>query len=892
MNEKPKLPPTWPNKLLTRFCAPHLLEEVLGDLYERYYLDVQKLGEVKARKRYWREVLAYMRPSIFKREESPYSKPNYTDMIRNYFKVAFRNLIRNKPFSAINILGLALGMTCFLFIFLWIQDEKSMDNFHKNKNLYNVYQTVSSSDQTNGSYSTPIKAIDNRRYIPLEDIKEAIPEIEYINFYATGYELPWGHPETFQIGDKIHKLEGSRASADFFNIFDYQLIAGDANTALKDKSSIAISRKMAAMFFESPEEAIGKSILYENRLNFAVTAVFEDVPSKSSLKFDFLINWESHMTTLEWASAIILTTIQLPESSNIEQVENNINNFLQSHFDENEPLEIKLGLQPFKDRYLISNFENGKPGGGRIEYINIFTGVAIFILVIACINFMNLSTARSVRRAKEVGVRKVIGSTRGYLIGQFLGESILLSFIALLISLLLVQLFLPSFNQFTGKQIVLPFSLPSYWVVLIGLILVTGFFAGSYPALYLASLKPVQVLKGSVRFSNFAKWFRKGLAVFQFSLSILLLIATLVVTRQTDYVQNSHLGYDRENLIYVQVEGELMKQEKYAVFKNEATNLAGVAMVDRSTEAPHAMGFIVDQDDGFENTVNGEDAINWEGKLEGAGIGFKPFSVGFDFTKIMNLEFVEGRSFSRKVATDSADAFLVNEEAIKQMGMKDPIGKWVSAWNKKGRIIGILKDYHTHSLHEPIKPIIVDVKEYEYFGVIIIRTEPGKTKEALAGLENVYKKINPNYPFDYKFLDQEYSELYKSEQMITKLSNVFAGLAIAISCLGLLGLVMFSAEQRVKEIGIRKILGASIQSIIALFSTDFLQLVGLSFLIAAPISWFFMNAWLQSFAYRIDLAWWMFAISGLLALGIALVTVSFQAIKAAMTNPVNSLRSE
>ncbi len=890
--KRQKSPPSWPDRILSRICSPHLLEEVLGDLHERYKLNVQKMGEQKASKRYWLESFAYMRPSFFKRQPSPYSKPILTDMLRNYFKIAFRNIARNKAFSTINIFGLALGMTCFLFIFLWIQDEKSIDNFHQNKHLYNVYQTIISGEQTNGSYSTPIRVNDNRRYIPLADIQEAIPEIENINFYATGYELPWGYPETFQVGEKLHKLEGSRASKDFFNMFDYEVIAGDAASALADKSSIAISRKMANMFFENPESAIGKSIRYENRLDFSITAVFEDVPVQSSLKFDFLINWEMHMTNLNWASPIVLTTLQLSETANVQQVEENINRFLQAHLDKNEPAKIELGLQPFNDKYLISNFENGKPRGGRIEYINIFTGVAIFILIIACINFMNLSTARSVKRAKEVGVRKVIGSTRNYLVGQFLGESILLSCVALILSLFLVQLFLPSFNQFTGKQITLPFSSPTYWAVLIGLVLVTGFFAGSYPALYLASLKPVQVLKGSVRFTNAAKWFRKGLAVFQFSLSILLLIATLVVTRQTDYVQNSHLGYDRENLIYVQIEGELTKQEKYNVFKHEATNLPAVVMVDRSSEAPHAMGFVVDENDGFANTESGEDAINWEGKQEGASVGFKPMSVGFDFTKIMNLDIVEGRSFSREVATDSADAFLVNEEAVKQIGMEDPIGKWVSAWNKKGRIIGILKDYHTHSLHEPIKPLIVDVKEYEYFGVIIIRTEPGKTKEALAGLEKVYKNVNPNYPFNYKFLDQEYAKLYKSEQVISKLSNVFAGLAIAVSCLGLLGLAMFSAEQRIKEIGIRKVLGASVSNIITLFSKDFLQLVGLSFLVAAPVSWFLMNNWLQGFAYRIDLAWWIFAVSGLLALSIALLTVSFQAIKAAIANPIKSLRPE
>lgn len=812
------------------------------------------------------------------------------NMYKHYLTVAFRNLIRHKAFSAINIIGLALGMTCCLFIFLWVQDEKSVDNFHKNgKNLYNVYQTIHTNGQVSGSYTTPIRAADGRAYIPLTDIKEAIPEVEQITFYATGYELPWGHPETFQVGDKIHKLEGSRAGEDFFKMFSYPIIAGDAETALKDLSSIAISRKMAKMFFETPENAVGKSIRYENQIDFVVTAVFENVTQKSSLKFDYLINWESHMTRMEWASGNVLTTMQLTETADVEHVENKMNRFVQARLDKNDPIKIELGLQPFRDQYLVANFVNGKPDGGRIEYIKIFSGVAVFILIIACINFMNLATARSVKRAKEVGVRKVVGSSRSSLIGQFFGESLVLSFLALILSLALMHLLLPVFNSFTGKQIASPITEPASWIILIGLMLFTGFVAGSYPAFFLSSLKPVRILKGVVRFTHGAIWFRKGLAVFQFVISIILLIVTLVISRQTSYVQNTHLGYDRENLIYFRIEGDINK--KYAVFKEQVSKMPGIAMVDRSSEEPHAMGFVVDENDGFTETANGDDAINWEGKEKGASVGFKPASVGFDFLKIMSLKIVEGRDFSRAYATDTA-AFMVNEEAVRQMGLQDPIGKWVSAWDKKGHIIAVLKDYHTHSLHEPIKPVILDVKEDLYFGVVIARTEPGKTKEALESLEAVYKDINPNYPFAYQFLDQEYENLYRNEQVISKLSNAFAALAIIISCLGLLGLVMFSAEQRIKEIGIRKVLGATVTNIVSLLSKDFLTLVCVSFFIAAPIAGYFMNQWLQGFTYKIELSWWIFALAGATALLIALLTICVQAIQSALANPVKSLRSE
>jgi ABC-type antimicrobial peptide transport system permease subunit len=894
-------PPKWAQQILRWYCSPHLLEEVQGDLEEEFDYQVQKSGVRKAKWDYIRNVLGFIRPFAMKRKPSLTSNSSLNmNMLKHYFVVANRNLVRHKVFSAINIIGLSLGMTCCLFIFLWITDERSIDNFHANgDHLYNVYETVNANNVITGSYATTIRSQENRIHIPIANVKEAIPEVEHITFYATGYELPWGYPETFQVGDKIHKLEGSRAAEDFFTMFSYPVIAGDEKNALKGISSIAISRKMAEMFFDSPESAIGKSIRYENKLDFVVTAVFENVPVQSSLKFEFLINWEAQLSyRVEWSSPNVLTTIQLKKGANVQAVEAKINRFVQAQLDKSDPRKIKLGLQPFRDQYLVSNFVNGKPEGGRIEYVRIFSGVAIFILIIACINFMNLATARSIKRAKEIGVRKVVGSSRRSLMSQFLGESILLSAMALLFSLALVHLLLPPFNAFTQKNIVLPLSEPLVWIMLVALMLLTGLVAGSYPALLLSSLKPVRILKGTLRFSSGAVWLRKGLAVFQFGISILLLIVTLVMSKQTSYVQRMHLGYDRENLIYMPIEGELKdaanepkNYSKYTLFKEKALSMPGIAMVDRSSEAPHTMSFVVDENDGFiENDY--EDAINWEGKEKGASVGFKPMSVGFDFLKIMNLKVAEGRGFSKEFSTDSADAFLVNEEAVRQMGMKDPIGKWISAWKKKGKIIGILKDYHTNSLHEPIKPLVLDVKEYEYFGVLLIRTEPGKTKEALASLEKIYKEVNPNYPLSYKFIDEDYNKLYRNEQVITKLSNAFAVLAIVISCLGLLGLVMFSAEQRTREFGIRKVLGATVANIISLLSQDFLKLIIISFCIAAPLGWFFMHEWLQTFAYKIHLSWWIFAFAGGAALIVALLTISVQAIQSAIANPVKSLRSE
>jgi putative ABC transport system permease protein len=891
----PPSPPRWATRLLHWYCAPELLEEVQGDMLEEFYFQCRHNGVAAARIDYVRNVLGFMRPFAIRRKSSPSYPILPMNMIGHYFTVALRQVWRHKAFSAINVAGLAIGMTCCMAIFLWVADEKAVDNFHtKGDSLYNVYMTVRSASGVESVYNTPRRYYDSAVHILYEDAAEVIPEVQGIAYYATGYSMPWGKAETFQVNDKIYKLEGSRASKDFLTMFSYPIIAGDARTALQDIKGLAISRKMANLFFGSPEEAIGKSIRYENKRDFQVTAVFEDLTSQSSRKFEFLANWEAHIKGyMDWSSNNMEATFLLADGANPEEVAAKINKLVQPRLDKNQPYSVEIGLQPYRDQYLKSNFANGKPSGGRIEYVRVFSGVAIFILVIACINFMNLATARSVKRAKEVGVRKVIGSPRLYLIGQFFGESLLLSFFALALSLLLLQVLLPAFNSVTGKNLVAPITSLPTWITLIGLALITGILAGSYPALFLSSLKPVRVLKGAVQFTQNAIWFRKGLAVFQFGLSILLLIATIVVSRQTAFMQSMNLGYNRENLLYFTIEGELSKYDKFQAFKHSALQLPGVQVIDRSSEAPHAMKFLVDDNDGSAETDEAdESAIKWEGREKGQMVGFKPTSVGFDFVKLMDLRVVEGRNFSRDNATDSADAFLVNEQAVKEMGMKDPIGKWVSAWKKKGHIIGVLKDYNINSLHERIRPLIVDVKEYEYFGVILVRTEAGKTKEVIAGLEKIYKDLNPNYPFSFRFVEEDYNNMYRNEQVMSKLSNGSAVLAIIVSCLGLLGLVMFSAEQRTREIGIRKALGATVSSIVGLLSQDFIKIVLASFVLATPIAAYLMHQWLNGFAFKIDLSWWIFGFAGIAALLLALLTISFQAVQSARANPVESLRSE
>lgn len=817
------------------------------------------------------------------------------NLLKHYFTVALRHIWRNRSFSAINVIGLTLGITSCMFISLWVKDERAVDNFHaKIDRLYNVYMRTASKDAVTGLYTVPVVYADKRLNVAFEDARESIPEIEAMAFYHPGYARPWGRPETFAAAGKIHKLEGSRANQDFLTMFSFPVIAGNAATALAPGKGIAISRKMSNLFFDSPQAAIGQTLRFENRLDLEVTAVFEDLGPHTSMRFDYLVNWELAATyQLNFSSNYINGTLLLAPGADVADVTRRLNELVAPRQEKFEGVTTTLGLQRYADQYLVTNFVDGRPEGGRIEYVRIFTGVAVFILVIACVNFMNLATARSVKRAKEVGVRKVIGSSRMFLVGQFFGESLMLSFFALIISVILIIVLLPGFNAFTGKQIAIPFSEFDTWWNLVGLVLITGIVAGSYPALFMSSMKPVSVLKGVVSFTRNAIWARKGMAVFQFGLSILLLIATIVMSQQTSFMQNVNLGYDKENLLYLPTEGTLAKFDGYMAFKHAAEKLPGIVGVDKSSEAPHSMNFLVDEEDGVRETNAADNsAIKWEGKEQGQRTGFKPASVGFDFLKLMNLEVVEGRGFSREYATDSADAFMINEQAVKEMGLKDPVGKWVSAWNKKGHVIGILKNYNTNSLHERIRPIIIDVKEYQNFGVVLIRTEAGKTKEAIANLESVYKQINPDYPFSVQFVEEDYNRMYAAEHTMTKLSNVFAGLAIMISCLGLLGLIMFSAEQRTKEIGIRKALGASVGSIVGLLSKDFVKVVAISFVVATPVAAWLMSRWLDGFAYKIDLSWWIFAAAGIAALAIALATISFQAVQSARANPVESLRAE
>ncbi|HLX94072.1 MAG TPA: ABC transporter permease [Puia sp.] len=792
-------------------------------------------------------------------------------MIRNYFKTAWRNLIRNRAFSLINISGLAIGLACSLLIMLWIQDEKSIDAFHKNgKYLYAIYERNYFDGKVDASYPT--------QGLLGDELQRVIPEIKY----ATGLESASapGTMNTFQRDDKIIKMGGCYAGESFFNMFSFPLLQGNVSSALTGPGVIAISKKMAAYFFGTPQKAIGQGIHIDNKDELKVTAVFEDIPANSSLKFDFLLSWTDFVKDNDWVhnwgNTDPNTYIQLQPNADPSKVASSIKDFIYRYQRKNKSFITEIAMQPFPEKYLHSSFKNGNLSGGRIEYVRLFTVVVISLLSIACINFMNLATAQSARRAKEVGLRKVVGALRSALVRQFIGEAMLLTLFAVIIALIIVSLLLPAFNQLTGKQLSVPMGNPAFWLMIVALLIATGLIAGSYPAFFLSSLDPIKVLKGSLKTSWSDIFVRKGLVVFQFSLSIILMVSMIVIYRQMNYIETTNIGYDRENLLYIPIEGDLV--QKYAFFKNEAYRVPGILDVSKMRNSPT----VIQHHTG---------SISWPGKDPNLAVSFADAVVGYDFVKTMKLHLEQGRDFSKDFASDSA-SFLINETAADKLGFLHPLGQAMTWGGHPGHVIGVLKDFHFNSMHQNIEPLIVRLDENWNWGTILARMQAGKTKEALTGLEKICKNLNPNFPFSYQFSDLEFSKLYKSEQIVSKLSDYFAFIAILISCLGLFALAAFTAAQRTKEIGVRKVLGASIPNIIAMLSNNFLKLVVVSMVIAFPLAWWAMNKWLENFAYRININSWVFVLAGLATILIALVTVGYQSIRAAVANPVRSLRAE
>jgi ABC-type antimicrobial peptide transport system permease subunit len=788
-------------------------------------------------------------------------------MIKNFFKVAIRNLLQKKSFSFINILGLAIGMASAILILLWIHNEMSHDRFHRKRDRIYV---MNNRDHFNGKFwawSTTPKILGPTLKIEYPEVEEAV-RINGCNFL-------------FTVGDKRLNVQGCLTDSGFLKTFSFPLVKGNINNALNENYHIVITEKLAKKLFGN-EEAMGKTILIDSNANFTVSGVLKDLPNNTVFDFEYLLPW-SYMKTLDWddqywGNNSVKTFVLLKPGVSQAAFDAKIKNITINHTKDGDKSTTQVFTQLFENTWLYSKSENGNYIGGRIERVKTFGLVATLILLIACINFMNLSTARSEKRAKEVGIRKVVGARRGSLMAQFISESIILAFLSGVIAVIIVQLVLPAFNNLVQKHLVIEYGNPVWWLCAIGFIVFTGVLAGSYPAFFLSSFQPVKTLKGTFKAANRIVNPRRILVVLQFTFAITLIICTVIIEHQIQYAESRDAGYNKDQLVYVQIQGDIEK--KYGLIKNDLLSKGAAVAVTKSM-SPISTRY----SDGW--------GWQWEGSTEAdLKTDFVRMASDADFVKTMGVQLLEGRDIDIKNYPADSTAMMLNETAVHAMRFKNPVGQIVQADGKRWTVVGVVKDFIYESPYEKINPLAI-MGPKAWFQTVHFKLNPANsTSRDLQIAEAVFKEYNPEYPFDYKFIDQDYAKKFGEEKRTGTLAALFAGLTIFISCLGLFGLAAYTAENRVKEIGVRKVLGASVVNITTLLSKDFLKLVAISFLIAAPIAWWAMNIWLESYNYRISIQWWVFALAGLLSILIAVLTVSSQAVKAAIANPVKSLRSE
>jgi predicted permease len=788
-------------------------------------------------------------------------------MIKNYFKIALRNLQRHKAFSLLNISGLAIGMACSIFILLWVQNELSYDRF--NTNAKDIYRLTANAEGFKVAVSPAGMGAG---------LQSEMPEIK------STVRVSKPSTELLEVGTK--KFEEKNifyADSNFLQMFSFKLLKGNRNTALQNPDGILITEDMAKKYFGN-EDAMGKIIRKNNHENLVVTGVIANPPSNSHLQFDFILpmssieSTEDDLKNKSWGNYNFYTYIQLNKSfnataANIAKLNNRIKEIYKTHISQ---LKVDFHLQPLTSIHLHSDLQIDLPGKGNIQYVNIFFIVALFILLVACINFMNLATARSERRAKEVGLRKVVGASRSQLMMQFLGESLIISFLSLVIAVAIVRSLLPAFNHLADKN--LSFSLLNGKLVLmlIGIALFTGIISGLYPALFLSGFKPINILKGKLKIGGGNLLFRNGLVVTQFAVSIILLVGTAVVYQQLNFIKDKNLGFDKSNLLYMRMHGDLWGKQE--------------ALKADLKQNPYTQDFTVISNLPTALTTGNID-VQWEGKDPKSQVVVPSMDVDENFIQTFQMKMLAGRGFSESFKGDSSN-YILNETAMHLMGMNlnNAVGKSISFGGTKGIVIGVVKDFNFKPLQYAIDPLVLRFNKWG--GYVMVRAQPGNTEATINALGKISHELNPAYPFDYSFLDNDLNNLYKGEQKMGNIFNLFAILAIFISCLGLYGLSAFMAEQRTKEIGVRKVLGASVFNIVYLLSGRFTRLIVIAMIIAIPVSWWAINSWLKSFAYRIDISWIIFLMACGTALLIALLTVSYESVKAAIANPVKSLRSE
>ena len=787
-------------------------------------------------------------------------------MYKNYIIIIFRNLLKYKGYSLINIFGLAIGIASSLLILLWVQDEVNFDKFHTNSaNIYHVLRI----DADN-----VISAITSPPIVPA--LKDDFAEIEKATHLASWSTRNLSFEDNAFIESDYYFVD-----PDFLEIFSFRLISGNPETVLSDPYSILLTESSAQKYFGG-ENPIGKVLTMDNRIPVTITGILQDVPKNSSIYFDMLSPYQLFATEIindynveNWNYNMLTSFVMLVDGVNQEEVSQKLAGYIQKYNPEDKDY---LALQPFIHIHLRSASFNRKVENlGDIKFIWIFISLAFIIILIACLNFMNLATARASKRAREVGVRKVMGANRQQLIGQFLSESLLESFIALLISLLIIEITLPQFNQMVNKELAANiFNNPKIIVSALALCLFTGLFAGAYPALFLSSFQPVAVLKKFSSSSRGSQLFRRILVIIQFGISSALIIGTIIISQQLHFIQNKNIGFQKDQLLQIRLSSDQV--DKYESIKNILSQVPGVQNVTASLSLPV-------------NNANTPGTPDWEGKDPNNNFDIRAEMVDFDYIETFGIDLVEGRSFSKEFASDDSIAYMVNEAAVKAMKMDDPIGKSFSFWGREGQIIGVVKDYHFRPLTSEIEPLVLKILP-AMFRRVILRIDLSNSSETIKQIEKAWHDLLPGEPFEYRFLDEYFQNLYASDKLMQRIINIFTFLAIFIACLGLLGLAAFSTEQRCKEIGVRKVLGATVFAIFSQFNREFLKWVIIANILSWPVIYIIMNKWLQSFAYRTEIRLWIFLISGILITGIAIITVSYQALKAALANPIKSLRYE
>ena len=866
----PYKPPKWSLRFFRWIIRPEYLEEIEGDMEEVFHELLEAHSLAKAKRKYAFEAFKLCRISLLK-PIFPTFFSIHTAMIKHNFLITYRSFLRNKSSFLINLTGLSTGLACVLMIYLWVQDELSVDSFlDSDKQLYQVRQNLKMSNQ--------ILSLDNAPYLLAEAMETEFPEV----VSAVAVNDDFCDPEgIIAYQDQSQKAKVQFARENFFQELSYKLILGNKKEVLAGMTHVAISETFAYKFFSTPEDAIGKTLkwnysfdggTYEELL--VITGVFESPPKNATKQFDAVVHFDllikADRWAGDWSGTYAEVYLNLKKGTNIDQ----FNQKIASYLNQKHPSKWKreLFVRKYADRHLYGAYENGIQTGGRIAYVNLFSIIALFILFIACINFMNLSTAQATLKMKQIGVKKTIGASRKILIGQFLSESLLITLISAILAIMLVALLLPQFNQLTGKYLSLSFS-PTFITGFIAITLFTGFIAGSYPAFYLSSIKPLSILKGKLNASRRELWVRKGLVVFQFGLSVIFIVGVWVIQQQMKYTQTKNLGFNRDHVISFHM-GSNNKNPK--VFLTALQQIPGVSNSGNISGS-------------FMSGLDNQGGYSWEEGDDDKKILFQSPRIGYNAIETLGLKVVAGRSFSPEFK-DDASKLILNESAVKLMGLENPVGTLIDHGPRTQEVIGVVSDFHYGSIHKKIEPLILRFREGGRTVMAKITTE--NSRATIEQIKTLYEEFQPGFPFEYKFLDEEYQQLYEAESKVAMLSKYFSGLAILISCLGLFGLAAFTAERRTREIGIRKILGSSVWGIVRLLSADFTKMVVIAILIALPVSYLLASNWLESFAYRIDLQWWYFVGAAVLTLVIAWLTVSIQTLKAANINPAECLKDE